>query len=140
VGIRNTRASTRKALGIVLAAYRALSARDVESLAELVSPDVVWGGPDNPLIPSAGTRQGMAGMFECLRIGDATETIVALEPMRFLAEDDMVAVIGHTRVTATPTGNTYETDFVHLVTIADGRITRFQEFFDTYVAAEAFRR
>lgn len=29
--------------------------------------------------------------------------------------------------------------FVHLVTIEGGKITRFQEFFDTYAAGEAFR-
>jgi ketosteroid isomerase-like protein len=33
----------------------------------------------------------------------------------------------------------YETDFVHLVTFRDGKIARFQEFFDTYAASEAFR-
>ena len=39
---------------------------------------------------------------------------------------------------AKPTGRTYETDFVHLITFRDGKIRRFQEFFDTYAAAEAF--
>ena len=33
----------------------------------------------------------------------------------------------------------YKTDFVHVVTFRDGKIARFQEFFDTYVAGEAFR-
>lgn len=32
-----------------------------------------------------------------------------------------------------------ETDFVHLVEVHEGRIARFTEFFDTFVAAEAFR-
>ena len=31
-------------------------------------------------------------------------------------------------------------DFVHLVTFKDALIVRFQEFFDTFAAAEAFRR
>jgi ketosteroid isomerase-like protein len=34
----------------------------------------------------------------------------------------------------------YESDFVHLVTFKDGKVARFQEFFDTYLAGEAFRR
>jgi ketosteroid isomerase-like protein len=33
----------------------------------------------------------------------------------------------------------YESDFVHLVQFRNGMITRFQEFFDTYAAGEAFR-
>ena len=32
-----------------------------------------------------------------------------------------------------------ERDFVHLVTFKDGRVVKFQEFFDTFAAAEAFR-
>jgi ketosteroid isomerase-like protein len=40
---------------------------------------------------------------------------------------------------ARPTGRIYESDFVHLVTFKDGKIVRFQEFFDTYLAGEAFR-
>jgi ketosteroid isomerase-like protein len=37
------------------------------------------------------------------------------------------------------TGKVYETDFVHLIDLRNGRVARFQEFFDTYAAAEAFR-
>jgi ketosteroid isomerase-like protein len=40
---------------------------------------------------------------------------------------------------ARPAGRIYESDFVHLVTFKDGKIVRFQEFFDTYLAGEAFR-
>jgi len=35
---------------------------------------------------------------------------------------------------------TYDSDFVHVVTLKVGKITHFQEFFDTCAAAEAFRR
>jgi ketosteroid isomerase-like protein len=44
------------------------------------------------------------------------------------------------RCKAIPTGKTYESDFVHLITFGNGKVTRFQEFFDTYAAGEAFRK
>jgi len=69
----------------------------------------------------------------------AVSQILALEPRRFLSDADSVAMVGHTRCLARPTGRTYEADFVHLVTFRDGKIVRFQEFFDTYAAGEAFR-
>lgn len=47
--------------------------------------------------------------------------------------------IGHTKCLAKPTGKTYDTDFVHLFTFREGKIIRFKEFFDTYIAGEAFR-
>lgn len=129
----------RQSLLVVQEAYHAFGSRDIDALMKLLSPDVEWGEPDNPLIPSAGTRQGTAGVLEWLQIGKATEAILSLEPRRFLAQEDMVAVIGHTKVMARPTGKVYETDFIHLVEVRDGMIVRFQEFFDTYIAAEAFR-
>jgi uncharacterized protein len=56
-----------------------------------------------------------------------------------LVDEDSVAVVGFMRCRAIPTGKVYESDFVHLVTFESGRVTRFQEFFDTYAAGEAFR-
>jgi len=49
-------------------------------------------------------------------------------------------VVGHMRCRAKNTGKSYESDFVHLVTLREGKIVSFQEFFDTYAAGEAFRR
>lgn len=119
--------------------YAAFARGDIAPLLGVISPDVEWAEPDNPFNPAGGTRHGHAGFMEWLQIGRAAEQILALESRRFLADDDTVAVIGYTKCLAKPTGRTYETDFVHLVTVKDGKITRFQEFFDTYAAGEAFR-
>ena len=136
---RASPSSTQASLELVRAAYRAFATRDIDSLLRLVSPAVEWGEPVDPLIPASGTRYGLSGVLEWLRIGQDTETILAFEPSRFLADGDTVAVIGRTTVVARSTGRTYDTDFVHVVTVDDGRIVRFQEFFDTWEAAEAFR-
>ena len=85
-------------------------------------------------------HHGIPGVLEWLKTGNATEDIRALDVHRMLVDGEMAAVVGHTAIVARPTGRPYETDFVHLVTVQDGRITRFVEFFDTWVAAEAFRR
>lgn len=57
-----------------------------------------------------------------------------------LTDQSSVAVIGHMKCLAKPTGRAYESDFVHLVTLRSGKVAKFQEFFDTYVAGEAYRR
>ncbi len=57
-----------------------------------------------------------------------------------LADEDSVAVVGYTKIRVHATGKVYESDFVHLVTFRDGKVTKFQEFFDTYAAGEAFRQ
>jgi len=119
--------------------YAAFAERDIQSILAVLSPEVEWGEPANPLNPAAGTRHGHAGFLEWLQIGRASEDILALEPRQFLADADSVAVVGYTKCVVRRTGKSYETDFVHLVTFREGKIIRFREFFDTYAAAEAFR-
>jgi ketosteroid isomerase-like protein len=124
---------------VVDGAYAAFGRRDLDTLLALLDPDVVWGEPDNPHIPSASTWRGIQGVVDWLRIGNETEAILALEPRRILVDGDVAAVIGSTRVMARPTGRQDETECVHLVTVTGGRVVRFREFFDTWFAAEAFR-
>ncbi len=119
--------------------YAAFAKRDIPTILAVLSPDVVWGEPPNPLNPSAGTRHGHAGFLEWLEIGRDAEEILTLEPRRFLSDADSVAVVGYSKVLVRSTQKVYETDFVHLVTLREGKIARFQEFFDTFAAAEAFR-
>jgi ketosteroid isomerase-like protein len=125
---------------LVQQVYAAFARRDIPAILAVLSPDVVWGEPANPLNPAGGTRHGHAGFLEWAEIGRDAEEILALEPRRFLSDADSVAVAGYSKVRARSTGKVYETDFVHLVTLRDGKVTRFQEFFDTFAAAEAFRR
>ena len=119
--------------------YAAFGRGDVAALIAVISPDVEWGEPENPFNPAAGTRHGHAGFMEWLTIGKRSEEILALEPREWLTNSDSVAVVGHMKCLAKETGRVYESDFVHMVTFKDGKITRFQEFFDTYVAGQAFR-
>jgi ketosteroid isomerase-like protein len=37
------------------------------------------------------------------------------------------------------TGREYESDFVHVYSVRDGKVTRFQEFMDTAVVGAAYR-
>jgi uncharacterized protein len=123
---------------VVEAAYRAFAARDIPSLVGLLAPDVSWGQPDNPHIPSAGTRRGVDGVMEWLAIGAATESVELLEPRRILVDGDTAVVIGFMRVVARSTGRAYEMDFVHVIEVREGKVARFQESFDTWTAAQAF--
>ena len=119
--------------------YAAFARRDIASILGVLSPEVEWGEPENPFNPAGGTRHGHKGFLEWARIGSHAEDVLTLEPRQFLVGGDTVAVIGHTRCRVKSTAKTYETDFVHVVTFKQGQIARFQEFFDTFAAAEAFR-
>jgi ketosteroid isomerase-like protein len=126
-------------VAIVQEVYSAFAKRDIHAILARLSPDVVWSEPENPFNPAAGTRHGHAGFLEWARIGHEAEDIDVLEPSLFLSGENTVAVVGHMRCRSKRTGRAYQSDFVHVVTLRDGLITRFQEFFDTYAAGEAFR-
>jgi uncharacterized protein len=126
-------------LAFVRPLYAAFAGRDIEAIATLLSPDVEWTEPSNPFNPAGGTGYGHAGFLGWLRIGNESEEILVLEPRKFLADQDSIAVVGYTKCLLKPTGRAYETDFVHVITMKQGKIARFEEFFDTYIAGEAFR-
>jgi ketosteroid isomerase-like protein len=124
---------------IVQQVYAAFQERDFDVILALLSNDVEWGEPANPFNPAGGIRHGHSGFLDWLRIGRDSEEILVLNPKKFLTDNDSVAVIGYTKCLAKLTNKIYETDFVHLITFKDGKIILFQEFFDTYIAGEAFR-
>ncbi len=119
--------------------YNAFLKKDIPAILRLLSEDVEWGVPENPFNPAGGTRTEHSGFLEWINIGKETEDILVLEPKQFLNDEDSVAVTGYMKCRAKPTGKVYESDFVHLVKIKDKKICKFQEFFDTYLAGEAFR-
>ncbi|HEX5023861.1 MAG TPA: nuclear transport factor 2 family protein [Agriterribacter sp.] len=131
--------STETNLAIVKMLYDAFSRRDIHSLLGLLHEDVEWGEPENPYNPAGGTRKGHAGFLEWLSIGKSAEDILWLNPQRFLTDADSVAVIGNMKCRAISTQKMYESDFVHFIVIRNQKVWKFQEFFDTYIAGEAFR-
>jgi ketosteroid isomerase-like protein/anti-anti-sigma regulatory factor len=119
--------------------YAAFARHDIGAILAVLSPDVEWSEPESPFNPCGGTRRGHAGFLEWARLGHESEEVLSLEPLVFLTGGSRVAIVGHTRCRAKSTGRTYATDFVHLATFDQGRVIRFQEFFDTHAVAEAFR-
>ncbi len=134
-----TRATAAEMVSAVQQLYAAFARRDISAVLSALTEDVVWSEPPNPFNPSGGTRHGHTGFLEWARIGNDAEEILTLEPRQFLVGESSVAVVGFTKCQVKPTGRVYETDFVHLVTFSGGKVVKFQEFFDTFAAAEAFR-
>lgn len=126
-------------ISIVKSLYEAFSKKEINNLLDLLDENVEWGEPANPYNPAGGTRYGHKGFLEWINIGKNAEQILELTPKRFLTDADSVAVFGYMKCKAIGTKKIYESDFVHFIILEDGKIKKFQEFFDTYIAGEAFR-
>ncbi len=123
---------------LVKQTYEAFLRGDIEGLLKHYSNDVVWDVYGPASVPTAGTWRGLDGLAQFFAKVDESLEAQSFEPLEFIAQDDQVAVVGQYVWRAKPTGRTFSSKWVHVVTLSDGKITRFREFTDTAAAAAAF--
>jgi uncharacterized protein len=120
-------------------AYRMFQEGDVRSVVECCHEETEWTSPDSELIPMSGTFHGKQGVAEYFaRLGGAMQPI-RFEPTEFIADGDKVVVIGHATWQVKSTGRSFDTPWVHLFTMRDGKIARFEAFADTAAGERALR-
>ena len=64
-------------------------------------------------------------------------TFSRFEPRQFIAQDDKVITLGH-YTAKTSTGGSFDSDFVMVFTLRNGKVTEFQEFLDSAGLNAAF--
>lgn len=120
------------------AVFEAFGRADVDAIMELMAYDVriEFYGP--PIIPYANTYNGRAETRRFFEIVLSSVDIHQFDAEEFICENDKVVVTGHLNLTARATGKKIDSDFVHVITVADGKWRYFRDFMNTYVAARAF--
>jgi ketosteroid isomerase-like protein len=132
--------SEQENVQIVQDLYTAFGRGDMPTILGLLAEDVDWHFVGKPAdVPFAGCRKGHQEMIEFFTIVAQNCEVYEFGPHEVLSFADHVISIGHERVGVKSTGRTFETDWVHLFTIQDGKIARLQEFYDTATMAVAFR-
>lgn len=118
-------------------AYEYFGRGDIANLLDLYSDDVKWTTPKIDNAVFSGSRQGKDALIEFFeQLGEAEE-FSRFQPKEFIAQGDKVVILGEFTATVKNTGKTYSADWVHVTTFKDGKITEFQEFFDTADANQA---
>ena len=125
---------------IVQSGYEKFGSGDIEGLLQLFSDDVLWQVPKVENAPFTGTRQGISEAADFFKLLSENETFTRFEPLEFIAQNDKVVVLGEVAATVTSTGRSFESPWVHIFTVRDGKIAEFQEFFDTAAATLAFQK
>lgn len=124
---------------VVKTAYAAFQDGDPARMLEACAEDVRWYYPgSDTLVPLAGEFNGRVGVEEFFELLNEDETIRQFEPKEFIQYDDRVIVLGYYCSRIKSNGREYESDFVHIFTLRDGKIIRFQDFFDTAAELEAY--
>lgn len=127
------------ALELVERLYHALEQDDTDPFLELCSESAVFEYPAQGLLSYGGRWERREGIGRFLDAHDEAEEIIRFEPGDMVAKDDTVLVIGFFEGRAKPSGRTWSTRFVHVLTLEGGRLGRWQAFFDSAAAVEAHR-
>ncbi|MGO6665268.1 nuclear transport factor 2 family protein [Rhizobium ruizarguesonis] len=128
----------RTAYEIVKAHYDANARRDMDGMLADIAADCRWtemGG-----FPCAGTYVGPQEVFKNVffALGEAFDGYTfALE--RLLDAGSDVIGIGDYAGTYRQTGKSFKARVVHVWSVADGKIRRFEQFTDTLRVADAMR-
>jgi ketosteroid isomerase-like protein len=125
---------------IVQDAYNKFGQGDVAGILANCAEDISWETPEIENATFGGKRRGHAEVGEFFAGMNAAEETTKFEPTEFIAQGDRVVVLGKYGATARETGRSYETDWVHVFTVKDGKVTSFQEFFDNALASRAFQK
>lgn len=120
-------------------AYALFMAGDIQKMMDNhYADDIEWVGIESEYIPFSGTYHGKAGVAEYFTKMVQAQDIERFEPAEYLADADKVVVYGTMACRVKSTGRTYENPWVHISTIRDGKVVRFQQYNNTAAVVQAF--
>jgi hypothetical protein len=134
------RAMSNANVSLVQSLYAAFGRGEIPTIIAAMAPDVDWSligrQDDHPLF---GARSGSSQVQEFFKMLAELQESVSFTPKEFYASDDRVFVLGHYNWKIRKTGRHAESDWCHIFTVKNGKITKFLEFTDTAQFAEAVR-
>ncbi|WLI89308.1 nuclear transport factor 2 family protein [Massilia sp. R2A-15] len=130
---------TKDTKQLIMSAYQLYKQKDIKGILALCKDDVEWVGPEVESLPFAGNYSGRAAVGDFFTKLDQSMEPLKFEPETFIAEGDKVVVIGSGRWHVKTTGVDYDSPWVHIFTVRDGKIARFEQHTNTAVAEAAFR-
>jgi uncharacterized protein len=131
--------SEQENTGLVQRDYSHFQSGDIPALLDSLSEDVEWVTTELEGVPVGGTWRGPEQVGQFFQTLGDTQEVRQLELREFVAQGDKVVTLGHYAWHVKSTGREWESDFVHVLTVRDGKVTRYQEYTDTAALGDAFR-
>jgi hypothetical protein len=119
------------ATAIVQEIYQAFGRGDVSGVLAHVADQVDWEFVGSSKLPYAGSRRNRQAVTDFFAAVAKADEIHAFEPREFLESGDHVTVLGWERSTARDTGQAFESEWAHVFTVTNGKVTRWRGFFNT---------
>ena len=122
---------------IVRRGYEAFGRGDIAGLLALLDEQVRWVTPGPSTLATSGRRTGRQEVGAFFGAVNDLFDIQRFEPSEFVAQGDLVVVLGSETARARSTGVLLELDWVHVFTVRNGMVVAFQEHFDTAAVVAA---
>jgi uncharacterized protein len=116
---------------VIRGGYEAFARRDVADVLGRFAPDIEWLAPVGSPNGIGGTYKGheeLAGFFG--KLAEVYGADLGVEIEEYLEAGDRVVAVGRIQVRSA-SGRPVSARVVHSWTLAGGKATRFEEFFDT---------
>lgn len=126
-------------LRIVKNVYAGFAAGDMEAVLKDMGDGIVWTHPgSSDQIPFAGIFEGKAGVSRFFEIVFEQIDVLEQNIKSYIGGGDNVLVLGYEHMRVKNTGREYKSNWVHMYTLANGKIVAFEEFIDTAEMVSAF--
>ena len=124
---------------LVKAAYIAFGKGDLPAILGMMTEDTAIGivGRQEDA-PFFGMHTSKAGVMEFFKQLDAAHAISTFEPRRFLAAEEKVFIGGRYTWTMRKSGASDTTEWLHVITVRDGKIAEWRGHNDTAMLAAAY--
>lgn len=124
---------------LIMQGYQLFQNKDIHGLLALFADDIEWIGAESEHIPFSRTYHGRDQVAQFFAEMDQAQEAIRFEPETFIAEADKVVVTGQSAWLVKATGQRYESPWVHVFTVRDGKVVRLQQYNNTAAAEAAFR-
>ena len=131
---------TNPNISLVKSLYTAFQQGRIDTIVGAMSPNVDWETVGRAKdFPAFGPRKGRAAVEDFFKLVAENEDFSDFTPREFYAADDKVFALGTYSLKVTKTGRPIASEWVHVFTLRDGKVTRFREHTDTAQFAEGYR-
>jgi ketosteroid isomerase-like protein len=120
-------------------AYAAFGRGDIAGVMRDMSDDVEWIIPGPADLPNAGTFRGKQAVQTWFGGLAQTLDFKRFEPYEFIAQGDRVVVLIRQEATVRQNNRTVKDELAQVLTYRNGKLARFQSFYDTAASLAAFR-
>jgi ketosteroid isomerase-like protein len=137
----NNKNTKEKNVVIVQNLYSAFAKGDVPAVLQKFDPKIEWNEAENfPYAdgnPYIGPQAVLDGVF--MRLGAEWEYWNLTEQTYYEANSGEIIVTGRYKAKNKTTTKEINVQFVHMWTLNDGLVTKFQQYADTYQTIEAMK-